>query len=269
MQYTQKTIKKLDLELYILGDDGDLAGEEITEYVQDIHNISGGWLGFKSSFEAEQYLMGIAFDDVPYVPVKLDLAKISHAIEEVLEKAYDILPLEEIDIVVVPTIHPVVLERFEGVAGYTSNHKTILLNLAHDNSFTQKELKARLAQMYNHLFLRDKWNTLLDSIINEGLAMHFAKRLVKGYAHPYESVLTEGQQSKILGQIKQYLNSSDQKAYDELFLGEGEFPFGAGYSIGYKLVEMFQKAEPTKNWQEIMKLDPHYITVRALGKKEL
>jgi uncharacterized protein YjaZ len=269
MRYTQKTIDNLDLELYILGDDGDLAGEEIPEYVQDIHNISGGWLGFNTPFEAEQYLTGIAFDDVPYVPVKLDYAKVTHAIEEVLEKVQTILPIEEIDVVVIPTIHPIVLEKFNGVAGYTSNHKTILLNLAHDNSFTQKELKARLAQMFNHLFLRDQWKTLLDSIINEGLAMHFAKRIVKGYSHPYESVLTEGQQTKILGQIKQYLNSSDQKAYDELFLGEGEFPFGAGYAIGYKLVEMFQEAEPTKNWQEIMQLDPHYITVRALGKKEL
>jgi uncharacterized protein YjaZ len=267
MQYLQKTLKQMKLQLYILGDDGDMSGDEVAEYVRNINAISGGWLGFGSSSEAEAYLNGVTFDEVPYLSVNLDFDKISHVIESVLEQIQNTLPLEEVDVVVTPSINPIVIEKFKGVTGYTSSEKTILLNVAHDNAYELKELQARLAQMYSHLFLQNQWNTLLDSIINEGWAIHYAQHIVSGYVHPYQRCITEGQKSQMLTQIKQKMYSSDKSLYDDFFLGTGKLPFGAGYAVGYWIIELFLSKNSEYSWKEMLQLDAHDITIRALEEK--
>jgi uncharacterized protein YjaZ len=100
------------------------------------------------------------------------------------------------------------------------------------------ELKSTLAHELNHV---TRWRrlgykeTLLESIISDGLADHFDIAINGGSPRPWDIALSNDDCEKYLALAKSVWNDG-QYDHPRWYFGTSDIPRWTGYSLGYKLV---------------------------------
>jgi uncharacterized protein YjaZ len=131
-----------------------------------------------------------------------------------------------------------------------------------------KEYEALFVHEYHHctrmnkLKKKDVQYTLLDSVVFEGLA-EYAVREYCG--EEYKASWTKTYSSKQLEQFwKQYIKkeqitkNTDEK-HDQLLLGKGLYPRLLGYSVGYHLIETYNRRKKLKTTELLSKPSEDFI----------
>ena len=156
-------------------------------------------------------------------------------------------------IFIFPTFDEFILNKMDGVSGYTIYKNTIAIYINTNKNY-KKALKETLVHEMAHV-ISDYYNknTLKDALINEGLAEHFREYLIGGGKAKWVKSISKKEALLIFKKIKPYLNKSNDKLYRELFLGGGRYPLWAGYAIGYYLIDNYLKKQKIINWNKILK----------------
>ncbi len=187
---------------------------------------------------------------------------LSH-IEKTMKEVYRFLPSKiKTRIYIFPTFRSFVKDKMFGVNGITPYRNTINIYI-HPEPQNQKmffqEIDHTVAHEYNHT-IRFQYSplssisTLLDGLINEGLAENFRMRAMGGKISPWADVLQPEKVRKVFKKIRPFLHSTGKKIYYEVFFADKKYPLWTGYSIGYQIVKGFLKNNKTMKWEEIVKL---------------
>ena len=87
--------------------------------------------------------------------------------------------------------------------------------------------------------------TLLDVMINEGLADSFAAILYPDFVPEWTTALSDSEQAAIWPQMRAALNSRDPRTIDQFVFGDGDsVPRQAGYTVGFAIVQAWLKRNP-------------------------
>ncbi len=137
-----------------------------------------------------------------------------------------------------------------GVGGYTPNKSLIQIALDPAYSDNPDLLSARLPLVVLHeLHHAVRWknpgygSTLLEAMVSEGLADHFAIAVLGVSPPPWSAALTQNQKSALRAKADSELNST-QYGHARWFFGStSDIPNWAGYTLGFELVSAYIAAQ--------------------------
>ncbi len=188
-------------------------------------------------------------------PLAFETAK--DYIQGVLVECQKKLPIGPVYIFLFPTFNPTVKEKTEGITGFCPWQNTIHIFIHPEARQIRTPLFSVVAHEYNHAAIRryHKWETLLDSLIYEGLAEIFQEEITRKSC-PCTRAIPESKLQTYLNQIRPHLHSKDQELIRAVFMGGKGFPLWLGYSLGYWLVKRFLAKLDRKDWPEIIRRVP-------------
>ena len=240
--------------------------EFIASLAREIKDSDLGYAGFKSRERLAEYLSSAVFDSAEErsdYSIALDNDKIIAIAKEVLGKCIVALPSHPIHIFVFPTFSSFVENNMYGTTGYTPWQQTMLVFINPRNTCWQNALEGTIAHEYNHtVFLTHRQcNSLVDSLIFEGLAEHFREQVLHSGHAPWTQVLNENEARKVLAKLSENhsIESIDQNLRKAVFFGNDKYALWSGYSIGYQIVMSFLQENPRMAWPEIMAVPPKEI----------
>ncbi len=239
----------------------------VSALIKDIKESRIGYAGFKTKQGLQKYLIETVFDktknDSDSFNYVLDKEKVTSIIERVIILCSVVLPNNPTNIFVFPTFSNFVRKEMSGTTGYTPWKNTILVFINPLNQQWEKALAETVGHEYCHsVFLKyNKCESLLDSMVFEGLAEHFREQVVDGKRAPWTSVFNYEQSKVLLVKIKseRLLHSTDRKTYRDVFFGTEKHIRWTGYTIGYYIVKLFLKNNPNLKWRDILSMPPKDI----------
>jgi uncharacterized protein YjaZ len=241
---------------------------EMKTITNDYQAISGSFVGFN---DKDDFIKYMSWYMNPATIKNMPEADMSSKIQEIIVKAMkiclDTIPNKINTIFVYPTENTFVVDKMGGVNGFTPSKDILILFVSLKSDF-EKALTEIVAHEYNHsIFWRNnKWNTLLQGFVAEGLAELFREELVHGdlapwsTAHNYEECAKWYNKLKSKNYIDQDTKNLPLNTYTDVFTNpKSDYPHWIGYSIAYQLVKTFRVSHPTLEWGEIMKLKPEEV----------
>jgi len=178
--------------------------------------------------------------------VRVDLTTILNG---TLARASEALPLSGVTITVTPD--PARAIGGYGVGGFTAGGATISLYLDPGFAGLATVLEARVSQTLAH-----EWHhaarfrgpgygrTLLEAMVSEGMADHFAVDLLGADVPPWSRALPTPEIAKWLAEAGPQFDSPNY-GHEQWFFGSTPaVPRWTGYTLGYYLVERHRKANP-------------------------
>lgn len=191
---------------------------------------------------------------------------IRQIIIESLNKCFRKLPLPEkpLFVFIFPLLAP--FDDSDKQMGFSTGFcpykNTIHLYIAID-LYSTKDLQRSVSHEYNHavFFNYHEWQqSLLKTIIFEGLAENFEEEIVKDGPPLYATALSKKRAREIFHSLKHTtLRSKSYDLYRRVFFGDGRYKKWTGYSIGYRIVKSFLQKNKNKSWQEIIRMDSKEI----------
>jgi uncharacterized protein YjaZ len=175
--------------------------------------------------------------------------EIRATIDSALRRVSRFLPISAVDITVFADAHRAIPGY--GVGGFTpvANSVQISIDPAFVNS-TQL-LAAHVTQTVVHELhhaMRERGpgygRSLLEALVSEGLADHFAVEVLGIQPPPWTHALSSEQSSELLGRARAQL---DDVPYDHArwFFGSAkDVPLWTGYTLGYQLVTAYLERHP-------------------------
>ena len=149
-------------------------------------------------------------------------------------------------------------EVFKGSFGFTPYHRVMHIFISSQN-FISKSLADSVAHEINHIISYyyhpdryGKWS-LLDCMVNEGLAENFREEVIDKKSSPWAIALTKKEAFEVLKSINSLLDSQDSHIHQKILFGNAKYKRWTGYSIGYWLVKEFRRRHQELTWEEIMK----------------
>lgn len=192
--------------------------------------------------------------------------KISDIITNTIKKSFKIIPISgNIQIYVIPMCNEAASIDLDGVNAFPLEGNVLYLLIDVNNPNWEKSLKETIPHEYAHLTYTSNfnWNSILDGIVNEGLAEHFRERVVGGDIAPWSTAIEKDIAIKHLNElpdsvINKYIDESNVDLYISYFFGTKELQEWYGYSLGYWLIdEIISKTE--LDLIELFKLSPKDI----------
>lgn len=193
-------------------------------------------------------------------PYSEELKSIAEATVASVEK---LLPIKDVDIVLYDN-PKATIDEIGGIGGFSPNANIIFISLNPKHPDFKKAVKEELAFTLAHeLHHTIRWqkqveeDTLLEAMIFEGLADHFAQE-VTGRSKPslYSCALTP-EQKKIF--LKKASQEWKQPTYDNnlwFFGSEPEIiPRWTGYTLGYDLVATYLHNHPETSASKLASAD--------------
>ncbi len=182
-------------------------------------------------------------------PYALQLSAITKSVEAAVRK---LLPVKDIDVVFYDNPEGTI-EEVGGIGGFTPSANTVFISLNPRHKHFKRALKEELAYTLAHEFHHAirfrtpiKKETLLEAIISEGLADHFALEVTgRKKPAPWCIALTRDQKEALLKRASKEWN---EEGYDHhaWFYGSAlkKLPRWTGYALGYDLVEKYLAVHP-------------------------
>ncbi|NQV88478.1 MAG: hypothetical protein HQ402_02920 [Parcubacteria group bacterium] len=178
-----------------------------------------------------------------------ELRSIAESATDAVKK---LLPVKDVDVVFYDNPHGTI-DEIGGIGGFTPNANQIFISLNSRHVNFKKALREELYFILVHEFHHTiRWqkpvegDTLLEALIFEGLADHFAMEVTgRKNPLPWSMTLTPEQKEIFLKKAKEVwlLPSYDNALW--FFGSEPEkIPRWAGYTLGYDLVDKYLKANP-------------------------
>lgn len=192
--------------------------------------------------------------------------KISDIITNTLKKSFKTIPISgNIQIYVIPFCNEAASIDLDGINAFPLEGNVLYLLIDVNNPNWEKSLKETIPHEYAHLTYTSNfnWNSILDGIVNEGLAEHFRERVVGGNIAPWSTAIEKDIAIKHLNElpdsvINKYIDESNVDLYISYFFGTKELQEWYGYSLGYWLIdEIISKNE--LDLIELFKLSPKDI----------
>ena len=230
----------------------------------EIEDSDNGYAGFNTKKNLNNYLRETVFDKADennhWYTFTLDEVTIIGTITKAVKKCFDVLHGKVINIFVFPTFSQFVKEEMSGTTGYTPWSDIILIFINPANPQYDKALSETVGHEFNHsVFLRNKeCESLLDSIIFEGLAEHFREQVIGGDKAPWTKIFELNQAEVIFLEMKltNLLQSTDPEIRREVSFGNEKYIRWTGYVIGYYIIKSFLENNPSLGWKEIMNKQP-------------
>lgn len=167
---------------------------------------------------------------------------------DVEKKITKVLPVKNVDIVVVDNPFQTIPEI--GIGGHTHSPNYIVVSLDPSFSNFKGALEKELLDTYAHeLHHAARWQTigygetLLEAMVSEGRADHFSNEITKRTdLHPWDKALDKKQSGVWLNKAsKEYYSESYD--HDFWFFGSEEknIPKWIAYTLGFQIVETYLK----------------------------
>lgn len=154
-----------------------------------------GYMGFREKAGAKKFLtwiIGNGFSKDGLQKLASNKGKLERAVQRSFLKCYSTMPVKSpVRIFLVPTFDTFVKERMNGSSGYSPWKNTIILAI-HPKPGAIRALKKTVAHEFAHVITRqyNKWETLLDSIVFDGLAENFCEDVMGGPTSPWAGALS-------------------------------------------------------------------------------
>jgi hypothetical protein len=162
------------------------------------------------------------------------------------------------------------------ISGITDNHRVETVEIYYDpnNSNFREELILRTLVHELHHVCRVRMPnfqlTLLECMVNEGLADHFMLEVLKCEITPFSSALTDEQIQQNIIRVKPFtrikFESWTQEFNEKYFVpwmfgrtGDDAIPHWTGYSIGWRIVENYIRAHPEARASSLVFTSPEVI----------
>lgn len=261
IKFGGKIIAEIDLQF----DYPATQGRErvINSLVKDIKNSAIGYAGFRTKTGLRDYLASSIFDDeTKIIPTaSFNRREIIKIIRSTLLSCCRVLPTDKITVFVFPTFSTFVAKKMSGATGYTPWKGVILLFINPRSTNWKRALPKTIAHEFNHAVVLkyQKWTTLLDSMIFEGLAEHFKEAIFGGGRSPWTKALPLPESRVAFARLRKNITSASPKLYYKVFFENKTYPRWTGYTIGYHIVEQFIKSEPSVPWEKLVKYPPTKI----------
>ncbi len=171
-----------------------------------------------------------------------------------------LIPLGDIDIVFY--YNPEATLKESGIGGYTPCKNVIFLPLDPKNPNFKKGLKDKfsytLAHEINHA-IRFRTpipqDTLLEDMISEGLADHFAMEITKRKNPPaWSTAITEKEKKEWFKKASRKWHSPNYD-HNAWFYGSKNIPRWTAYTLGYDLITKYLQENPKIKPSEIISAD--------------
>lgn len=196
---------------------------------------------------------------------KREEQSITKTIQTIINRCNKILPLPTKNFIFVFPWFPSKEESiFNGSFGFAAYSCVIHLFIAPD-IFTKESIADSVVHeithtisYYYHFDRYAKWS-LLDQIVNEGLAENFREAVLKTKPAPWAIALSKQKAFEILKKLYPQLNSKNSKIHKAVLFGNDRYKRWTGYSVGYWLVKEFIKKNQKFSWEEIIKTKPEDI----------
>jgi len=141
-----------------------------------------------------------------------------------------------------------------GIGGFAPSGSEIEIAVDPDFAGLEGVLEERLSNIAAHeLHHAARWRgpgygmTLLESMVSEGLADHFALELLGGENPPWTEAFPESQTDFYLARARPLLDSTAFN-FDDWFFGPSvDLPRWTGYTLGYRLVRDYQDRNPNRS----------------------
>lgn len=239
----------------------------ISFLIKDIKNSDIGFAGFKTKKKLNQFLENEIFaqeKEMKIIKYKVNEKEVTKIIKNSMRLCQKEIKTESIKFFIFPSFHPFIKNKMRGVSGFTPWKNTILLFI-NPTSGWKSALAETVAHEFNHLVMLKyhKWETLLDSLIFEGIAEHFREKVIGGKKAPWSLTLNKEDAKKLFSKIKRLLSSKSTKLYRSIFFENKGYPLWAGYSLGYQIIKSFLKKNPKLKWQKIIRLAPRQILEKS------
>ncbi|WP_053960728.1 DUF2268 domain-containing putative Zn-dependent protease [Sulfobacillus thermosulfidooxidans] len=170
-----------------------------------------------------------------------------------------------------PLIHPLTIKlwpmdpadkfgrnQLQGVSAFTTYQGEISLIIA-PLSQSLPTLEAVIAHEYHHhwrihaLHLDEENETLLERMILEGLADHFAEHVVSTHGSmPWTKFLNLADAEKLWPLYRQQLFVQGKDTSQWLF-GSADLglPLWTGYAVGYEIIQSYRESHPLCSWDQL------------------
>ena len=195
-------------------------------------------------------------------PYADELKSIAKSAVEAVKK---LLPIKNVDIVFYDNPGATFNEDgLGGIGGFTPNAHIVFVSLNPRHSHFRNSLKNELFYMLVHeLHHTIRWqkqvegDTLLEAMIFEGLADHFAMEVTERKTPTiYSNALTPEQKKIFLKKASQEWVKPSYN-HNVWFYGAtpNEIPRWTGYTLGYELVEKYLRTHPKTNTSQLVSAD--------------
>lgn len=265
MLYKVKLKNKVIANIYLLIDYPIKISKSqlLSHLTKSIKSTKNGYAGFNSKHTLKNYLSQTIFDfthNHKIIPANYNSKTIVRTVNNIVIKCQKrLLHNKPVDIFIFPTFSNFTKTKMFGCTGYTPWKNTILIFI--HPSIKIKILAKTVAHEFCHAVMLNyhKWETLLDSLIFEGLAEHFSEYITSTRTSPWAKVISKKQSGQILKTLRGKLQSKSYTLYKNLFFGNEKYTNWTGYTLGYFIVKPFLRKKPNLSWQRIIKLSPKTI----------
>lgn len=180
--------------------------------------------------------------------------EIGEIFDETIDKVLRNIAVSNVDVVIVETSYGVIPEIGIGAQTYGQNVLFIYLDTkfpGFENKTLKEELPRSIAHELSHVIrcrtIFSYGETLLGTLIWEGLADHFEKEINNKAPQAWSVALNTNQVSKMMKKAKEEYYNKDYD-YVAWMFGSKEkgIPKWTGYTLGYNLVAEYLRKHPDK-----------------------
>ena len=259
----EKKIDKIKIYNYL-----DYIGKDIKDIIEEISNkikfndeiyYAGHEKMEWTKMSLNRFISNYPNKENIIYPTKEDIHFAINNSELILKKQNGLFDF--INIFLFPCFSDFVREKMNGVTGYCSKEKVILIfiNFAGDwkkqlNSTILHELAHSVSKYYQGGLI-----SIGEAMIFDGLAEHYRENILNDGKSPLATALTRIEADKIFEELRYKLNSETLKDYTDIFFGTGKYPNWTGYTLGYNLITKFFQGKNNINWYQILRMDPKDI----------
>jgi len=273
-EYTQPIIIKQSNQIlakvffFVEYNIGTNQNNTIDQFILNLTPSKYGYAGFTEKKYLKEFLINQIFDkkdDFRMIKErKIDQQQVLQIIEKTIQKCKNSIPSEIIEIYVFPSYSSFIKNKMNRSAGYSSWENCILIFIDSTCENWKEFLPSTITHEYLHAITHHyhKWETLLDSLIFEGLAEHFVEHIEKKIS-PWANLFNFKQSQKYFEKLKDDLDSKDEQIYRSVFFGNKKYPQWTGYSIGYNIIKSFFNNYKNIRWEQLVKLKPNDILSKS------
>lgn len=185
------------------------------------------------------------------------LETIKEEFDMAIKKVTNKIPVSNVDVVVVDDPEDSIPEL--GFGGYTPSDHLVYISIDPKslqlNYSIRKEFGRLLAHELNHAM---RWKspgygkTLLEALITEGLADHFAMEMSNSGPMVWDTALAADQLKKITKLAQKEFNSKNYNHFAWFLRSiEKNIPRWSGYTLGFNLVTEYLKKHPDKKASDL------------------
>jgi len=235
----------------------------ITQILKDMPSKGLAKYAGCSKYELKKTLLW-CISDISLPSIDINKEIISQKLKEVLDVYLLLFNLKKISLFIFPTFDDFIINKMNGVSGFCTRKNIILIFLNPVPNF-ETVLKRTMAHELAHALSPFYWKhtSLGDWLILDGIAENFQVNFIEErdaqLANLFNGVISEKEILKIFNEIKNRLNSKNNKFHKEVFYGTGKYPLWSGYAIGYYIVKEYLKKQKKVNWSKIIKTKPRVI----------